>query len=1596
MKSVIIKNKILLSLFFTVTSIAFFSFMVQACADEYTLTYSIPEHNRSVAIIDGRHIGGDNFFWVEVTDTAVNQVIAGYQLSNHEYDLRTIQEDIAVLFSSDKEELVIIEDDVLPFTTYPGTCATYILDVVTGPLTQIHSFNPYRRTYGNIWVDSQGKYLILINIGTPWKSGAGAIESYMYVYSLETCQMTDSVLVSDRIVTYVEDNGFIDARYDQLTGIMTVNRNIGSFYYRIKADGTIENITPVAGEAVFMIIDDFDNADPATNFLGLSTGVGNFGTGDFIADYDVYGGNPGNPLNTAHQVSWDGALGSFPDPEDAFWYSFVNDGSGPLISIADYTHLWLKLQAGWGEGVDPTIDIVGIDLQVNYPDGEIDQEGKPFRIYRAYQAVCNAQDLDIAAIPLSEFRDEYGSPGQGQSAPRFTDNLAYNSANLRAAAIAMTDHTDWHLTTGLNMDHRGTIFIEDVAFWNKNNATKNELIIDDFEDGDHITNRLGYATGGFNTASDSDVAFTDSARHEIIWDLNQTCGYPQYWRSDLSNSGQNLLDMTSFTHLAYDALISAADTGDIYDVDLVIDVAGVEKIYSFKKSSDASRISEEYIPLNKFRDGAGLYITPELLQRVKEIRLLFAYTETFYNHTLGDPSQGIIWIDNLCLVKLEGGPLHNYPPLVSTIDGQDVSYDFSWYPEAHRKVYGKEVLAGAPVGFTVIGSDYDDGISSLSADLASVPSADFQAVLNGSQVTGTFTWTPQLADVGLHTITFTVTDDKGAKDIQPFDINVTTPINPPWWGTGTVSGTVLDSATSEPIAGATVTLKPYAYGYGLHDITTATDENGDYNATDVQRYTQSSGGAVYWTKYTVYVSKDGYQNYVSEEIAFSATIFDIKHNTTLTPIPNNPPLFMPWEGWWEINEGESYLWVISVADPENDGFIVTAANMPEGMQLNEHATFTWQPRGDQAGDYAVLVTATDEHGAASNMNMTIRVKDTVPVYAQLSGNVIFPGVINTWPAQGMEVTLVPAIDDPNIESHSTSTDSNGQYVINDIIAFAIGGNDEGVYVPYKLHIAKDGFYEFTSDEFTLQSGTNNYPDVTVWQNPTIGGRVTDNITGQPIAGVVLTLKGAFFAQEWTFTANTDSNGMYEFSGLPWASSYYGARGYVTYHLYSSQPGYIDYISDVIFFGGGELDTDFVRYADPALEPADFIISPGDSIQEAIDASQSGDSIYVCSGIYEENITIQGKSINLVGENTSDTVIKGNILAENSAGASIENIFVQYKAGEPLIGKGSVWADFNLDGKVNLLDLGIMGDYWNQAGVSYFQGDANNDGKVNLLDLGIVGDSWYANYLIPGKDTYMYDSHNNLIVKIKIDGTRDIYASQGGLFTKDETFAASILKSGDRIIDVLENGSLAVYDDLGNLISVDKPIYDAGITVIDSGIKIKDCIIKPDPDIFQDERYGKAAQVYNLSIADSLQPFISNNLILNAKEGIYLYSDTARGGIEGEILNNTLHNNERGVLMRTNKEKTLIHHNIITRSTDAIHLSYASLLQERLANITNNCFGADGYGNTHNVWCDELGAEQLTLPDVAGNIAEDPEYTNPLGLDYTPLNPECDNKGYRME
>jgi pectin methylesterase-like acyl-CoA thioesterase len=47
-----------------------------------------------------------------------------------------------------------------------------------------------------------------------------------------------------------------------------------------------------------------------------------------------------------------------------------------------------------------------------------------------------------------------------------------------------------------------------------------------------------------------------------------------------------------------------------------------------------------------------------------------------------------------------------------------------------------------------------------------------------------------------------------------------------------------------------------------------------------------------------------------------------------------------------------------------------------------------------------------------------------------------------------------------------------------------------------------------------------------------------------------------------------------------------------------------------------------------------------TIQEAVDAATNGDTVFVRSGEYDEDVVIDSKSISLIGEHASNTTIRG--------------------------------------------------------------------------------------------------------------------------------------------------------------------------------------------------------------------------------------------------------------------------------------------------------------------------------------------------------------------
>jgi len=76
------------------------------------------------------------------------------------------------------------------------------------------------------------------------------------------------------------------------------------------------------------------------------------------------------------------------------------------------------------------------------------------------------------------------------------------------------------------------------------------------------------------------------------------------------------------------------------------------------------------------------------------------------------------------------------------------------------------------------------------------------------------------------------------------------------------------------------------------------------------------------------------------------------------------------------------------------------------------------------------------------------------------------------------------------------------------------------------------------------------------------------------------------------------------------------------------------------------------------------VSPGQSIQAAIDRALSGDTVYIAAGTYVESVTVRDKSIRIVGESEAGTILTGELRLpfgidlQRSKGVTVHNLTVQ--------------------------------------------------------------------------------------------------------------------------------------------------------------------------------------------------------------------------------------------------------------------------------------------------------------------------------------------------
>jgi parallel beta-helix repeat protein len=319
------------------------------------------------------------------------------------------------------------------------------------------------------------------------------------------------------------------------------------------------------------------------------------------------------------------------------------------------------------------------------------------------------------------------------------------------------------------------------------------------------------------------------------------------------------------------------------------------------------------------------------------------------------------------------------------------------------------------------------------------------------------------------------------------------------------------------------------------------------------------------------------------------------------------------------------------------------------------------------------------------------------------------------------------------------------------------------------------------------------------------------------------------------------------------------------------------------------------------------------IQDAIDAAEEGDTVFVYSGTYYENIDI-GKSISLMGENKETTIIdgdqKGIVVNISSNGITINGFTIKnsYKWSCGIFVEGS---NNNLisDNVISENNYGIKLDHSDENIIS------NNEFLSNVIGIIILG----------GDDNIITD---NIIFQIIGSGISSYYHGSNNSISRN-----TIYSTGWSGIDLIGNYPVIVTDNTffncgldvyheptKNIVSNNTVngkslvyLYEKSDLNIDNAGQI--ILVNCENITIKNQEISGTSTA--IQLVETHHCTIGDNQILNSYNGIYLTSSE-----NNQIINNTIESiKENGISFYGHSNKNMITENTIKETRNGVSFSY---------------------------------------------------------------------------
>ena len=319
------------------------------------------------------------------------------------------------------------------------------------------------------------------------------------------------------------------------------------------------------------------------------------------------------------------------------------------------------------------------------------------------------------------------------------------------------------------------------------------------------------------------------------------------------------------------------------------------------------------------------------------------------------------------------------------------------------------------------------------------------------------------------------------------------------------------------------------------------------------------------------------------------------------------------------------------------------------------------------------------------------------------------------------------------------------------------------------------------------------------------------------------------------------------------------------------------------------------YVDDDASSEWYDLTHFDTIQAAIDAASLGDTIYVYSGIYYENIVID-KPIDLIGENMNSTIIDG-------------------------FGVGTVVTIFANGVEITAVTIRNSGNSWREkdAGVKV-RGNHTRIISDIIIDNGYIGIDFYSSCCNVISGSIISDNSQE---GIKLVNSRNNNISY-----------SIITNNGDGIsLDHSSNSTI---------------INNSIINNNEGGIELHKCDnINITANVITGNRWTGGIYLDDIYVVDdpNREIIISYNNISSNNVGILFFNSN-----NNTIIGNTIsENGNNGISVIELKNSIIAHNTITSNGNKGIHLSGTSDQFSSNNTITNNVINNNDNGGIHIDW-----------------------------------------------